>query len=192
MMRPFQMAEQLDNLKYDCIDLGLNIEYFHATEDKQEVRNRVFAIAQNHLDNIQIDTLIVEKRKTLPALQATFKFYPEMIGYLLKYPLARKILNQYPVDLDEVIVITDSLPVNKKRNLFEKTIKAVLKRELPTIHHRVMHHSSKSSMELQIADYCNWAIFRKWESGDSRSHNLIKGGIKSEFDIFQAGNKYYY
>ena len=193
MMRPFQMAEQLDNLKYDCIDLGLNIEYFHATEDKQGVRDQVFAIIQSHLENIQIDTLIVEKRKTGTTLQDSFRFYPEMIGYLLKYPLERKILNRHQiVDLEEVIVITDSLPVKKTRGLFEKTIKTILKRKLPMIRHRVMHHSSKSSMELQIADYCNWAIFRKWERGDSRSYDLIKRAIKSEFDIFEIGNKYYY
>ena len=33
---------------------------------------------------------------------------------------------------------------------------------------RVLHHASKSNMDLQIADYCTWAIYRKWNSQDAR------------------------
>jgi hypothetical protein len=28
-----------------------------------------------------------------------------------------------------------------------------------------------------------WAVFRKWESGDSQFFDLIKAGVKSELEI---------
>jgi hypothetical protein len=49
---------------------------------------------------------------------------------------------------------------------------------------------------LWVADYCSWAIQRKWErtwqgQPDDRSHKLIAAKIRSEFNIFGAGAKTY-
>jgi hypothetical protein len=41
-VRPFQIAPVLDHLKYDLIETGLDLEYFHASEDRQPVRDQVF------------------------------------------------------------------------------------------------------------------------------------------------------
>ncbi|MFC1501764.1 hypothetical protein ACFL58_04895, partial [Elusimicrobiota bacterium] len=56
----------------------------------------------------------------------------------------------------------------------------------------ILHHASKSNYDLQIVDYCNWGIFRKYESKDMRSYNIIKEAVKSEFDIFEVGTTKYY
>jgi len=187
--RPFQIAPVLDDLKYDLIETGLDIEYFHATEDRQAVRNRVYASIQQFMDSLRIDSLVVEKRKTGRPLRDDLQFYPRMIGYLLKYVLKSHMLH----NIKEVIVITDTIPLNKKRNAVEKAIKTTLKHMLPrTCTYRVMHHASKSTFGLQVADYCNWAIYRKWEKGDTRSYELIKPRIMSEFDIFKEGAMQYY
>lgn len=53
-------------------------------------------------------------------------------------------------------------------------------------------HSSKATMGLQIADYCNWAIWRKWETKDLTVYKNIAKGLKSEFPIFESGKIYYY
>lgn len=48
---------------------------------------------------------------------------------------------------------------------------------------------------LQIADYCTWAIQRKWESvnqRDDRSYKLIKDKIDYEFDFWEKGRTKYY
>ena len=36
-----------------------------------------------------------------------------------------------------------------------------------------MHHSSRSHFGLQVADYCCWAVFRKWEQGDTTHFDRI-------------------
>jgi len=187
--RPFQIAPILESLKYDLIETGLDIEYFHAAEDRQAVRDKVFASIQQFINTLRIDSLIVEKKKTGPALRVDTQFYPRMIGYILGYVLKSNAAR----NCDEVIVITDTIPIKKKREAVEKAIKTILKQKLPkTSKYRVLHHASKSTFGLQVADYCNWAIFRKWEKGDTRSYDLIKSRVLSEYDIFQKGTRKYY
>ena len=45
---------------------------------------------------------------------------------------------------------------------------------------------------LQAADYCTWAIQKKWETGNTRSYDLIKNKIVHEYDSFVGGAKHYY
>ena len=188
-VRPFEVYKEMAELKYDLIESGLNIEYFHASEDRQVVRDKVFEIVRKHLEGIRIDSLIVEKRKTGKSLQVEEKFYPEMMGHLIKYVLKGVNLTE----IKEVLIFTDSIPIKRKREAIEKAIKEVLKRVLPdTLNYRILHHASKSNFDLQIIDYCSWAIYRKWESNDSRSYVYIENAIKSEFDIFKTGFTYYY
>ena len=187
--RPFPWDHPLVALKYDLLELGLDIEYFHASEDRQAVRDRVFARIAESLTELRLDSLIVEKRKTGPALKGEEHFYPRMIGYLLRYVLERCNLASFA----EVIVTTDSIPVKRKRNAVEKAVKQTLSAMLPQgTKYRVLHHASKSCASLQVADYCNWAVFRKWERGDSRSYDIIRAALRSEFEIFRTGERFYY
>ncbi len=187
--RPFHAYQELTELKYDLIEQGTDVEYFHAAEDRQEVRNKVFSIIGARLEGCTVDATIIEKRKTGPSLQDTAKFYPKMLGYHLRYILER-------VDwcgVAEVVVITDRIPVTKKRRAVEKAVKQTLSEMLPKgAIYRVMHHDSKSNFDLQIADYCTWAIQRKWTQMDERSYRLIAPVVRSEFDIFQTGTFNHY
>lgn len=63
MHRPSGLYADLAQLKYELIERGINIEYFHAAEDSQIVRDRVFQVIQRNLKDMRFDTLIVEKRK---------------------------------------------------------------------------------------------------------------------------------
>ncbi|MGR3179981.1 MAG: hypothetical protein ACUZ8E_18225 [Candidatus Anammoxibacter sp.] len=45
---------------------------------------------------------------------------------------------------------------------------------------------------MQVLDYLNWSIFRKWERGDTRSYELIKKAVDGEWDVFRDGNSTYY
>lgn len=187
--RPFGDYSELISLKYDLVEQGSDIEYFHASEDVQTVRDQVFEIISRNLKGIRIDAVIVEKRKAHPTVRDENEFYPKMLGYLLRYVLGRYRLSEYA----EVIVFTDRIPVKGKRNAVEKAVKITLSGMLPkTARYRLLHHDSKSNFQLQIADYCNWAIYRKWDRKDLRSYDLIKVAVKSEFDIFRTGTTNYY
>jgi len=45
---------------------------------------------------------------------------------------------------------------------------------------------------LQVADYCCWAINRKWKDGEVRPYSKICDAVLTEFDVFDRGRKEYY
>ena len=131
---------------------------------------------------------MVDKPKTGPALREDQRFYPEMLGYLLKYVLPRELL----LGASQIIVITDRLPVMRKRRAVEKAIQQALADKLPSIPHRILHHESATHYGLQVADFCNWAVYRKWERGERDAYDAIRPALRSEFDIFERGTRRYY
>lgn len=187
--RPFYACKELGELKYNLIEGGMDIEYFHASEDRQPVRDEVFKIIKKNLRGIRLDSIIVEKRKTNPSLYSIEKFYPKILGYLLEY-----ISNHINLSaINKFFIFTDAIPEKKRRKAIEKAIKTTIKHKIKgRVSYRIFHHKSKSNFDLQITDYCNWAIYRKWDSNDFRSYNYIKDVIKSEFNIFQTGKTYFY
>ena len=54
-IRPFESYMPLINLKHNLIESGLDLEYFHASEDRQTIREKVFKIINKNLDKIRID-----------------------------------------------------------------------------------------------------------------------------------------
>jgi hypothetical protein len=183
--RPFHAYKELTEFKYDQVERGTALEYFHASENAQAVRNGVFDIIQKNLDGVSVDAIIVEKQKVEAMLREEELFLPKVLGTLL-----REILQHYPLaGLAEVIVFTDSLPVQRKRGAVEKGVKMTLAAMLPAgVRYRVLHHASKSNMDLQIADYCVWAIYRKWNGLDTRSFDRIRAAVRREWDVLSAGN----
>ncbi|MBI3863060.1 MAG: DUF3800 domain-containing protein [Planctomycetia bacterium] len=187
--RPFLFDEPLAACRMNLVERGLNIEYFHATEDTQATRNEVFAVLKTCLNGLVVDSVIVEKRKTGPSLRDEFRFYPEMVGHLLQYAFRNPRL----AETEEFIIITDKLPKTKKSNAIEKGLKMHLHGRLPPgAKFRIYHHQAKAWAGLQAADYFNWAIYRWWTNSDNRSLDIVRPAIRSQFDIFQRGSKIWY
>ena len=189
MMRPFNINRDLDEYKYDCIEWGLEQQCFHCAEDNSHVRSRVFGIINSRLQDMEIHSLIVEKSKTKPVLINETRFYPQMLGNLLRYVLN----SQFHRNADEVVIITDTLPLNRRRRAIEQAVKGSLNAMLPDgARYKVVHHDSRSHQGLQVADYCCWAVFRKWERGDLTHYSSIADAVRGEFDIFRTGTTFYY
>ncbi len=177
-VRPFFFDPPLIDLRYNLIESGLDLPRFHAAEDRQAVRDQVFTAIVAHDGQIHVDSVIVDKSLVPEGLKRVDQLYPWALSQLLRdlvlpsYDLAR---------YGEVIVITDTLPVERRRSAVEKGVKLTLAASLSAgTRYRVYHHPSASCMGLQVADYCNWAIFRKWQRGDARSHVQIAGMIRHE------------
>lgn len=186
--QPAVIASALATARYDLYRQGYPLERFHASEDKQAVRNRVFEILSNATD-YELDAVIVEKRKTIPSRQ-DYGLYPRIYEILLRYVLQRQKLDH----LDSLQVVCDTVPLKQKRKAMEGALKLEVARLLGRSDkpHNVVFHSSASHAFLQAVDYCGWAVFRKWERSDPRSYALIRPKIRSEFDVFAVGKTYYY
>ena len=187
MRQPFTVREPWDDYKHDCLQYGLDIDHFHCANDNNHIRSQLFDIIGRHLEGMSIDSLVIEKAKTEPSSRTDNRFYPEVLGRLLRNVFERASSYQ------KLIVITDVIPHQKKRKAIEKGIKQILNQMLPGgVKYRLLHHPSRSHYGLQIADYCNWAIYRKWCTNESRFYDVIETAICSELDIFENKTRHYY
>lgn len=85
---PEEMAPALYRLKHELVLAGQDIEYFHATEDQQVVRDRVFEILAG--GKYELEAIIVEKAKTHPSLHDEARFYPSRSSGTGRYVTTRK------------------------------------------------------------------------------------------------------
>lgn len=183
---PHVLYTPLSQLKHELNTSGINIESFHASEQTQWIRNKVFNVLGNSKVLFENDFVIVEKRKTNPSIRKPRILYPKMASCLLRY-----IFNRHNA-VGKIVIFTDTLPIREKRQATEKALKQNIRKLLGKTKFYIYHHSSKSNCGLQAIDYCAWAIFRKWERNDLRSYKRIKMKVESEFDIFWDGTTTYY
>jgi hypothetical protein len=185
--RPDEMAPALCRLKHELVLVGQDVEYFHATEDQQVVRDRVFEVLAGGA--YELDALIVEKAKTHPSLYDEAHFYPRMCKYLLQYVLRRYEWKGF----ENFVIFTDALNVKRKREAIQKGIKEGVRSVVGRGKaFRLLHHASKSHLYLQAVDYCNWAVYVKWERGELRPYGMIRSKLRSEFEIFREGVARFY
>lgn len=188
--RPFPSYDRLRALRYDLLENGTNIEYFHCAEDRQSVRNQVFSIIRDNLDHVDLCSMIVQKNKANPSLREESRFYTKTFRMLMKWVIEKHVHGK---GYERVILFTDVMPVAKKRKAMEKGVKMELASLLKEgVEYRIYHHQSKSNLNLQVVDYCNWAIYRKRARGDERSYNVIRRSIDAEWDVFRDGKTEYY
>jgi hypothetical protein len=147
---------RLHGLRKDMLRRGLDIEYFHASENKQDVRSEVFrALHESHVAG-KLVTLVVDKSSVPLEEREPGAFYTKFLRLTISHAIE-------PCG-DDHVIITDSIPIQKKRRAIEKA----LRRALAETHARTMiyHHASKSHLELQCADYFGWAIWRYLTKGE--------------------------
>lgn len=164
---------------------GLETE-FHATEDKQIVRDRVFALLASR--DFRIDVTVLEKSKAKPTIRFTDERFYQLAWFLHMKYVAPLVFEAG----DEVLVIGASIGTRRQRSGFRRAVLDVARQVLPAARFQVGSWSAASDPCLQVADYCAWALQRKWERADDRSWRLIAPKIRTEFDAFAIGAVHYY
>ena len=178
--RPSNLVKSIDEYKYSCLEEGMNNEYFHCYEDNKAVRKHMFNMIHRNLHEICIDAVIVKKSDLLPEMQRPHRLYAEVLGHLLKISIPKELVSK---NVEEVVVITDTIPVNPMKSKISKAIRNTLPKMLPPgTMYKIFHHQSRSHFGLQIADYCCWAIHRKWSRNETYWHGLIKPAIRTEIE----------
>lgn len=176
----YALGDALTNLRRDLIWRGADIgAQFHATNDKQAIRNQVFEVLTQH--EFRVDVSIFDKRRVIDRLaDDQARFYKTAW-----FNHAKHVMPLVTQGHDELFVLVASLNIGKQK-------KETLHRELVDVMGQCAHNvrcevgvvPASSEPCIQVADYCSWAIHRKWERGDSRSYDLIKSKIRTEFPFF--------
>lgn len=184
--------KELFEAKHTALAEGRDLHYFHATEDKQVDRNRVFGILAG-LDPHQcrVDSVIIQKNKANPAVRDPVRYYCDQVELVLRHQLA-----PYSFDVTQfakVMIFLDRVP--QRGAAFKAIVKALrikLPKHLKGVPYELFFHPSMSHHGLQMVDYFSWAIYRKYEDGEMRPYNAVRHLIKTEFDVFRNGTTIYY
>lgn len=165
-------------------------DYFHASEDAPLTRELAFEAIEKHLDEFRIYSIIIQKNKANPSIRDPKPFFSMIMENLLKdVILYERVVDNY----DHICIMTDRVPVQKKR----AAIIGAMKRNLKTLLQGKTKYSltsmdSKSDFGLQAADYCSWALYRSWTNGDEQYRDKIASSVKHEEDFFHNGKRVYY
>ena len=161
-------------------------DYFHATNDKQSIRDAVYDLISKR--DITIQATIMEKSKAQPQVRTSqARFYKYGWHYHFRHGIVPFLNPQ-----DELFITAASVKTKKAQGAFTDAVNDVTQQNLSRARWRTSFSPCACDPCLQVADYCTWAIQRKWERGDRRSYDLIKKHISYEFDLWAHGKIHYY
>ncbi len=198
---PIVHREDLVRLRYGLLAGGVDQEYFHASEDKQDVRDKVYSILSAIGNSYEVHSIIARKNKTNPVLyKETYVKKGETIERITGMGLYKKLaecLLQYIFSgkehmVSKIVVVLGALYVGEKKKVILKTLKHYLKNEFPGVVFEIFSHQTRADLNCQLADYCCWAIAIKAERDEDRPYKIIQSQVKSVFDIFERGERTYY
>lgn len=180
------VGQELAQLRRDLVRGGTDLyQGFHASEDRQVVRDAVFDLLSRH--EFRIASTIFEKAKTVPRLRANaIDFYKNAWFFHLNH-----VVPQVASVADELFIVGANLNLNRRSQTAHEVILEVVGTAAGRIPCKTASWPAASDPCLQVADYCCWAIQRKWERNDPRSYVQIQHKIASEFEIFRWGGKRY-
>ncbi|HZO93358.1 MAG TPA: DUF3800 domain-containing protein [Candidatus Baltobacteraceae bacterium] len=158
--------------------------HFHCSEDEQYTRDGVFEVIRGLAFDAY--SVIVQKNKTNASIRDQDLFYQRTFKGLLPYIVRRH------GPREKVHVFVSQITLKSKKAAVVAALKAILNAEKTLNAYDLHFHPNHSHHMLQVSDYVCWAIARKWESSDTRSHALIATKIRSEFDMFSRGRTIYY
>lgn len=195
MRREFEHLDKLSSIKYDCLEHGLPKKKqgdsfeFHAAEDWQALRNKVFDVIEA-IPDLGIYSIVIRKNRTNPSLRLPEKLYPRAFDWLLQD--VRRI--EGVDDSSSIVVVTDSVNFKGKNDVLKASLLSYVDKEIATkgASCHLYQHRSCSDPNLQVVDYCSWAIQRYWEEDDDRSLDIIRSKIRHVGDPFKNGDTIYY
>lgn len=195
MRRPFEHIGSLAEIKYDCLEgrlddkHGKNYHEFHAANDWQNLRNKVFAVISG-IPELAVYSVIIRKNKANPTIRNPERIYSMAFKWLIEDVRRGEGIG----NMDFAVVVSDSINFKGKNDVLKAALVHHLENEFKFngIEYVLYQHASCSDFNLQVVDYCSWAVQRKWEKGDSRSYSLLSASIKRQSDIFRNGDTEYY
>lgn len=185
--RDYSVGNALMDLRRELVWDGLGGgSEFHATDNQWPIRNHVFDVMDKH--DFRIDATILEKAKAQPRVRSTDeRFYKFAWYYHLKHLVPR-----VTQATDTLFVVAASLGTKAKRRTMHDAVKDVVEQVSPTLEYRTASWSCASEPCLVAADYCAWAIGRKWEHGLTDAYDRIQAKVRSEYDLWRPGTTLYY
>lgn len=159
---------------------------FHASEDKNIVREEVYRYIASQ--PIRVDATLLEKCKAQPQARASKETFYRYAWYFHFKHVGPKLLRT----ATEAQITAAALGTRKGQAVYTAAVNDVVTQTIPGYQWATFFPHSVAEPCLQIADYCAWAIQRKWEKGDTVWYEKISHLIKTEYDLWRRGSTHYY
>lgn len=169
-----------------CADGDTERIQLHASEDSQATRNTVFEALRNH--QFRVDTTLLEKSKAQPQTRTSDAVFYQYAWYYHFKHIGPRILK----DTDKLLITAAALGHKRTRAAFKNAVNNTLQQTTAREKWEICFIDSALDPMLWAADYCAWAIQRRWEANDLRSHALIAHTISTEYDLWKTGTTVYY
>lgn len=109
LTRPFPLNKELDSYKDGCLVRGINIESFHCKNDRKRICFDILDQIASVKESIRVHCRVIMKRKD----EQDSKFYRVFYQEMLRALLTQLLLTVSKNGVQEVIVITGTIPVRR-------------------------------------------------------------------------------
>jgi len=185
-LNPTASAKDLNFLKYRLLRDGHDVLEFHASEDRQAIRNEVFPVL-NSMNEIKAHVIFGNKHYLATSLQNPGGIYSLYGKAMVKY-----FIQVYSAHvLTSITVVFDQTLTKKRRGQFEGVIKPELKNL--NIPFNLYFHPMSTEVNGQVADYISWSKYVELERNELRPWRALSTKLQpTEFNIFRNGYQKYY
>ena len=174
------IEHQLLNLRRDLMWSGVGLgNGFHAHNDNPAVRSAV--LREIAASGLRIDSTIIPKSRVGANLRrSNLRLW--RFAWLMHL---QRVVPRVARRDDDLMVVAASIRTQMRAGAVDTALREIVGqvRAQRSIAHIV---NANADMAVQAADYCGWAIQRKWEHGDFRAHGTIRRLIRSEEVLFEG------
>lgn len=164
------LLELRRSITMDGFDL---VREFHATDDHPQVRRKVFDALSPY--TFRVDATIFEKSKVTPQLRNSPDDFYRTAWYLHIARTAPELVSK----VDDLFIAVAQFQTKSRRKRIHEAISDVCERVVDCREQYSAFWPAAIDPCLQIADYCSWTIFRKWESNDLGPYARIQNNVVS-------------
>ena len=160
---------------------------FHASPNEQYVRDCFFSAIRPY--DFRIDATLFEKCKVNPRIRTSDESFYRFAWNAHLTGLIQSLV----LPSNELVVTTASLNRKFQRG-FLSEVGTAGQRSGANVIVKGDVIAAATNLMLQVADYCAWALRRKWElcPPDNRSYTLISAKVATEFDLLANSEVAFY
>ena len=178
-MTDYRLVHEIVELRRELLWSGQDVRHgFHARADNWPIRNAMFDVLS--ASTVRIDATILTKSN----LDRHLRSSNLQVWSLAWFLHLRHVVRSAVSDIDELMVIAARLDTKIRPNAAKLALDDICELVGPRdtrsyVVPAAMHPG------LQIADYCCWAIQRKWEHGKLDAYRRVGANIASESVFFE-------
>ena len=173
--QPLESARELAKLKYELLSDGVNLPNFHASDDRQGVRDKVLGQI-SLMKDVSAHTFWI--RKDEPSFEGvdTVGIY-EIFGHAIAQAVKAELRSR---DLAAVVVVFDKALMHRDEQAFLSRAKAIFSK----MNHpfQIYFHNVSKDFNGQIADYIAWSHYVALERNELRPLDVLPPALTANLE----------